>query len=84
VVTPVLPPPATLINLIQNWFEALKAKVPAGGAKQADDSAPALPAPTVERLWSAPVVLPLSHLTAVFRNVRKQERPNLVVRPFNE
>ena len=26
-------PPVTDINLIQNWFEALKAKVPAGGAK---------------------------------------------------
>ena len=27
------PPPVTHINLIQNWFEELKAKVPAGGAK---------------------------------------------------
>ena len=26
-------PPVTHINLIQNWFEELKAKVPAGGAK---------------------------------------------------
>jgi hypothetical protein len=25
--------PVTHINLIQNWFEELKAKVPAGGAK---------------------------------------------------
>jgi len=25
-------PPVTHINLIQNWFEELKAKVPAGGA----------------------------------------------------
>jgi len=24
-------PPVTHINLIQNWFEELKAKVPAGG-----------------------------------------------------
>jgi hypothetical protein len=27
------PPPVTHINLILNWFEELKAKVPAGGAK---------------------------------------------------
>jgi len=33
VLTPSLQPPVTQINLIQNWFEELKAKVPAGGAK---------------------------------------------------
>jgi hypothetical protein len=26
-------PPVRDINLIENWFEELKAKVPAGGAK---------------------------------------------------
>jgi predicted ATP-grasp superfamily ATP-dependent carboligase len=36
VVTTPAPPPSLVaghINLIQNWFEELKAKVPAGGAK---------------------------------------------------
>jgi serine/threonine-protein kinase len=32
--TPPPPPVVTHINLIQNWFEELKAKVPAGGANQ--------------------------------------------------
>ena len=33
-VAPLPPPPVvTHINLIQNWFEELKAKVPAGGVK---------------------------------------------------
>jgi hypothetical protein len=31
--TPQSPPVVTHINLVQNWFEELKAKVPAGGAK---------------------------------------------------
>jgi hypothetical protein len=31
--TPSPPSAVTHINLIQNWFEELKAKVPAGGAK---------------------------------------------------
>jgi hypothetical protein len=49
-------PLATHVSPIANWFEEeLKAKVPAGGAKSADGSAPALPARTVERLLSAPV-----------------------------
>jgi hypothetical protein len=30
VLTPSLQPPVTHINLIQNWFEELKAKVPTG------------------------------------------------------
>jgi hypothetical protein len=38
---PAIPPSpvVTHVNLIQNWFEELNAKVPAGGAKEADGTA---------------------------------------------
>ena len=64
---PSAPPVVAHINLITNWFEELKANVPAGGAgNQADRSVRALPTRTAERMSSAPVALPLSHQTFVF------------------
>ena len=50
------PPLVRHITLIQHWFEELKAKAPAGGAKQADDMVAPLyspPAPAGDALYLA-------------------------------